>query len=376
MKSVIGVRALAAVLITAMAAACAGPPPNSAVPPGGTRVPQVLGSQSPSTSSPLPTPQPSTSPQNLSPGVYNKAISAPAYSTALSGQPVTHDPSGYQSQSDATGTYTNFYDPSGNFNAQLEASQTGLNGQPVVRLTDTRNHQVQLNLPDFSTMAQNTSVTSGDLQVNLNSSTGVATINGFGESATGSYDDATGSVVVHINNSTYRVSTAMLRHTMGDRFKRDATDCLLRKIALAAAIAAVAVLIFAAAANCIALASSPFTWVLLGGCLYTLGLLMASLAVLMVAWRSLQRECASPTPTPMPTPTPVPTGTPTPAPTATPTPAPTRTPAPTPSPTGSPGVTPSPQSSPTPQSSPSPQSTPTVYPSPQSSPMSVLRGTL
>jgi len=355
MRFVFCARAIAAVLIAAMMAACAGPPPNSVALPGGVRAGQAVTSPSPSSTA---SPQPSSSPQNLSPGVYNKGIASPGFATVLTSDPITHDPSGYQSQTDAAGTHTNVFDASGTFNAQLDASQVGTNGQPIVRLTDSRNHQVQLNLPDFSSMPNNTAVTSGDLQTTLNNDTGVATIAGLGETATSSYDDATGSVVVQIRNQTYRVSTAAMRHNLSVRFTRDATDCTLRKIILAASIAAMIVLIIAATANCAALATSPFTWILLGGCLYTLGLLTASLAALFIAWRNLQRDCATPTPTPRPTPTP------TPVPTPTPTPAATPTPTPRPSPTPTPAVTPSPQSSPSVQ--PSPQSSPTVFPSPQS----------
>lgn len=354
MRSVFCARGIAAALAAAMMAACAGPPPGSIAPPG-TRSGQTVTSPTPASSA---SPTPSSSPANLNPGVYNRAIASPAFPTTLTSDPITHDPSGFQSQTDAAGTHTNVFDASGTFNTQLDASQIAANGQPVVRLTDARNHQVQLTLPDFSSMPYNTAVTSGDLQTTLDNTSGVATIAGLGETATASYDDASGSVVVLIRGQAMRVSTAALRQTLGVRFTRDATDCTLRKIILAASIAATIVLIIAATANCAALASSPFTWILLGGCLYTLGLLTASLAAMFIAWRNLQRDCATPTPTPRPTPTP------TPVPTATPTRAPTPTPTPTPKPSTTPAVTPSPQSSPS--VSPSPQSSPTVFPSPQS----------
>jgi hypothetical protein len=327
-------RGVGLTLIVAMVSACAGPPPDvHTIPPVGGR--SANDAQSPSASpQSSAVPQPTGSMQPGTPGQYVKGYAAPAFSTALTADPITRDPSGYQSQTDAAKTHVNLFDPSGTFLGQEDDAQTGANGQPVLRLTDATNHQVQMTLPDATVLPDDTATTVGNMQITKNAANQTMTIVGLGLTADSTYESASQTVVVHVRGGqTYRLAAQSLRRVTGSRLRpMDGVDCALRIIALMAALTVRTLLMIAATANCAALASQPFGWVLLGGCLYTLGLLIASIAAIVIAIQALQAEC---NPTPRPTPTPAPP-TATPVATATPTSSSPPTGTPTPTATNSP----------------------------------------
>ncbi len=340
-------RGVGLTLIVALVSACAGPPPDVHT------IPSVGGRGATDVQSPSASPQPTGSMQPGAPGQYVKGYAAPAFPTALTADPVTRDPSGYQSQTDANKTHVNLFDANGTFVGQEDDAQTGSNGQPVLRLTDATDHQVQMTLPDVTGMPDDTATTVGNLQITKNATNQTMTIVGLGLTANSTYDAGSQTVIVQISGGqTYRLATQSLARRVGSRLRpMDGVDCALRIIALMAALTARTILMIAATANCAALASQPFGWVLLGGCIYTLGLLIASIAAIVVAIQALQAEC-NPTPKPTASPTPTPASTPTPTPAGTPTPGPTPTPSGTGSPSGTP--TPAPTNSPTATSSTAP----------------------